>query len=148
MSEVNGGGQAGGREHEEAPKRWLEDSRSDSFSTQDVGPGWPLLHGEAARGRRKGLLCKRNFGAREKEVSVGMPQGSAFGLALSAAFVNKLDEEGEGTFTSFIRLTADTQLKGSRERRLRVTDSGLSISDGTVGANNKYFFLKERCYLY
>lgn len=71
-------------------------------------------------------------------VSVGVPRGSAFGPAL--VFVNKLNERGEGTSMSFIRHLADSQLRGKRERRPRMTGSGFSISDGTVGANDKIFF--------
>lgn len=51
---------------------------------------------------------------KEKEVSVGTPEWSAFGRALSTAFVNALDEAGERTSTSVVRLRADTE-RGSRE---------------------------------
>ena len=50
-----------------------------------------------------------------KGVSAGMPQDSTFGLALFIIFINKLDENAEGTFTSFIKLMVTAQLKGSRE---------------------------------
>lgn len=46
---------------------------------------------------------------KSKEVSVGISQGFAFGLALFTIFINKLDEKAEGTFTSFIKLMADTK---------------------------------------
>lgn len=64
------------------------------------------------------LLCPAKVDRTDlngKGVSAGMPQGSAFSLAPFIIFINKPDENAEGTFTSFVKLTVAAQLRGSRE---------------------------------
>lgn len=64
------------------------------------------------------LLCPAKVDRADlhgKGVSAGRPQGSAFGLALLIIFINKPDENAEGTFTSFVKLMVAAQLRGSRE---------------------------------
>lgn len=62
-------------------------------------------------------------------------------------FINKLEEKVEGTFTSFVKLTADTQLRGNRNTQ--ITESRFSvISNRTMGRNTETFLFKVNVLLY